>query len=148
MQERLNGNKYWISALCVDSYENGVLKGKIHNPFYEEAQSFESLTQFLTIMECTLDLTKLPQSFTAARSFTESRGYEFKKAGAEKCERGRLATFSLCIRFRQNSSWQGSLHWLEEGNRQNFRSALEMIFLMDSALQKVLRRQEKEENTA
>ncbi len=140
------GNEYWISTVYIDSYDDGVPKGKIENPFYEEAQSFESLTQFLTIMECTLDLTKLPQSFTAQRDFGEARAFEMKNYGRRKCDRAKLASFSLCIRFRQNSTWQGSLQWLEGGQKHNFRSALEMILLLDSAIRTTQRR--REESTA
>lgn len=149
MQQRIYENKYWVSTLSIDSYEDGVPKGRMSNPFYEQPQSFDSLTQFLKLMECTLDLTKLPQSFTVRRSFEPSPGYVLKGPNKEPRASGKLATFSLCIRFRQNSSWQGSLQWLEEGKRQSFRSALELIILMDNALQTAARRQEgAEENTA
>ena len=38
------------------------------------------------------------------------------------------------ILFRQNASWQGELLWMEKNARQSFRSVLELITLMDSAL--------------
>ena len=38
------------------------------------------------------------------------------------------------VLFRQHASWQGELLWLEKDARQSFRSALELITLMDSAL--------------
>ncbi len=143
MAERLMGNEYWISTVYIDSYDDGVPKGRIENPFYDDAQPFESLTQFLSIMECTLDLTKLPQSFTSQRAFANVGSYEPKKYAHRKCDRGKLASFSLCIRFRQNSSWQGSFQWLDGGKGHNFRSTLEMILLLDSALRTTLRRQEE-----
>jgi len=34
----------------------------------------------------------------------------------------------------QNSTWQGEIHWIESNKKQNFRSALEMLKLMDEAL--------------
>jgi hypothetical protein len=37
------------------------------------------------------------------------------------------------IKFRQNASWQGSITWVEKEKTQNFRSALEMLKLMDEA---------------
>ena len=52
----------------------------------------------------------------------------------ESIQEGKVATFSLKILFRQNSSWQGAVSWMEGGRSQNFRSVLELIFLMDSAL--------------
>jgi hypothetical protein len=45
-----------------------------------------------------------------------------------------MATFFVRIIFRQNASWQGSVLWLEGQREQRFRSALELIFLLDNAL--------------
>lgn len=138
-------DEYRISTISVDSYENAEPRGRLANPFYEEAQSFESLTQLLKQVEAVLELTNRPQSFTDRRSFALSTEPLGNSPPAGPAGRGRLASFSLCIRFRQNSSWQGSLHWLEKGLKQNFRSVLELIFLMDSALQ---RADAAEESTA
>ena len=44
-------------------------------------------------------------------------------------------TFEISIKFTQNSTWQGQIHWVEKGLKQNFRSALEMLKLMDEALE-------------
>ena len=43
-------------------------------------------------------------------------------------------TFEISVKFMQNSTWQGQIHWVENDQKQNFRSALEMIKLMDEAL--------------
>jgi len=43
-------------------------------------------------------------------------------------------TFEISIKFMQNSTWQGQIHWVERNVKQNFRSALEMLKLMDEAL--------------
>jgi len=148
MRDSPGRNRYWISTICIDSYKGDVPSGWISNPFFEAPQRFESLMQFIKIKECTLDLTKQPQSFTSQRCFTPSPEHVFSKKAAA-VERGKLASFSLCIRFWQNASWQGQLHWLEDGSRQNFRSTLELTLLMDSALQAARRRREgAKENSA
>jgi len=43
-------------------------------------------------------------------------------------------TFEISVKFMQNSTWQGEIHWVEKDQKQNFRSALEMLKLMDEAL--------------
>jgi len=43
-------------------------------------------------------------------------------------------TFEITVRFTQNATWQGKICWLEKNKCQNFRSALEMLKLMDEAL--------------
>jgi ABC-type phosphate/phosphonate transport system ATPase subunit len=43
-------------------------------------------------------------------------------------------TFEITVKFTQNATWQGQIHWVEKNQKQNFRSALEMLKLMDEAL--------------
>ena len=43
-------------------------------------------------------------------------------------------TFVLKILNRQNSTWQGNITWVEKQKSENFRSALEMLKLIDNAL--------------
>ena len=127
------GNEYRSTTVCIDSYENGVLTGRIYNPYLDTGQAFESLTQFLFRMEQLLDTMSFPQSSTAARTFAETPKHWQFPAGAE-FRNGRAATFVVKVLFRQNASWQGSVVWQEGGQEQSFRSVLELIFLMDSAL--------------
>lgn len=42
--------------------------------------------------------------------------------------------FLVEIMDQQNASWQGSINWINRNKKEHFRSALEMIRLMDSAL--------------
>ena len=128
------GYEYRSTTVCVDSYDNGVLAGRFFNPYLDTGQTFASLTQFLCRMEQTLNAMNFPQSFTAARTFADTprehphdRSPEFRK--------GRKATFVVKVLFRQNASWQGSVLWQEGGREESFRSVLELILLMDSALQ-------------
>jgi len=46
-----------------------------------------------------------------------------------------IGTFEISVKFTQNSTWQGHIHWIEKNRRQNFRSALELLKLMDEALE-------------
>ena len=43
-------------------------------------------------------------------------------------------TFVIKILDRQNSTWQGNILWVDQQNEQYFRSALEMLKLIDGAL--------------
>ncbi|MBR5319181.1 MAG: hypothetical protein IKU46_06265 [Peptococcaceae bacterium] len=45
-----------------------------------------------------------------------------------------IATFKVKVLFRQSASWQGKLIWIEGKQEIAFRSALELVKLMDSAL--------------
>ena len=43
-------------------------------------------------------------------------------------------TFVVEVVDQQNASWQGTVKWLNTGKKENFRSALELLRLIDSAL--------------
>lgn len=43
-------------------------------------------------------------------------------------------SFFVVIKETQNNTWQGTIEWIEKNEKQSFRSALEMIKLIDSAI--------------
>ena len=43
-------------------------------------------------------------------------------------------SFIINILQQQNASWQGTITWVDENKTQNFRSALELIRLIDSTM--------------
>lgn len=47
---------------------------------------------------------------------------------------GHKASFIVRVTSRQNATWQGSISWTDRGVTKHFRSALELIKLIDSAL--------------
>lgn len=44
------------------------------------------------------------------------------------------SSFLIRIQYRQNSSWQGLIQWLDGRKTRHFRSFLEMVMLMQEAL--------------
>ncbi len=133
MREKLRGNEYRTTVVCVDTYENRTPVGRLYNPSCE-GETFESLVEFLFKTDDLLNEMRFPQSFTAARTFSPALTRNAEAPPGDERQKGKLATFALRILFRQNASWQGSVSWLEGGKEQSFRSVLELIFLMDSAL--------------
>jgi hypothetical protein len=77
---------------------------------------------------------RLPQSFETKRSFVPMKSPP-APADEENRHSGKCATFSVRVLFRQNASWQGSVTWLDGKMDESFRSALELIFLIRSALE-------------
>ena len=49
--------------------------------------------------------------------------------------RGTDATFVIRVQHRQHSSWQGELTWVDKQKKEYFRSALELVRLIDGALE-------------
>ena len=134
MEHRIQGNEYRTTMVCIDSYDSGVLVGRFSNPYLKGCETFQSLTQFLQKMELTLDTMCLPQSFTTVRTFAAPPSGQIQSNVESEFREGKLATFAIRILFRQNASWQGSIAWLEGDREQSFRSVLELVLLMDSAL--------------
>ena len=134
MNNRICGNEYRTTVVCIDEYEDGVPVGRFYNPYSPNGEKFRGIVRFLGRMEDMLDRMNYPQAFTTARAF--SRPYpNVANPSGEKLREGKLATFAVRILFRQNASWQGSVTWLENDRSQSFRSVLELVLLMDSALQ-------------
>ena len=121
------------TLVCLDSYHNGVPEGRIYDPQLG-VETFKSMSQFLIKMEALLDENQMPQSYTAKRTFptiTEPMDFDALPVHPRK---GARATFEVQVLFRQHTSWQGVITWMEEQMEQSFRSVLELIILMDSAL--------------
>jgi len=140
MTTRAWGNEFRDVTVCVHSYQDGVLSGCFFNPYLDSGRCFNSLTQFLLEMEQALDAMDFPRSFNKMRSFSE-QSLPNKKHEKVEFGVGKLATFSIRIIFRQNSSWQGLIRWWEWGEERSFRSVLELIMLMDDALNKISKQQ-------
>ena len=121
--------------IYIDSYENGVPVGQYQNPCRGESVPFQSLTQLLLRLEQSLDLENIPQSFHKVRTFIPLTGYLPDLPEGEGLKRGKMSTFAIQILFRRNASWQGTITWVDKNRKQNFRSVLELITLLNSALE-------------
>lgn len=60
-------------------------------------------------------------------------GITMKSKGKNKIEIGK-ATFLIEVLAQENHSFQGRITWIEEKRSISFRSALELMKLMDSAI--------------
>ena len=130
-----SGEAYRKIRLCVDSYDQGVMTGRYIPPGQEESRPFSGLVRFLVETEHFLDEAKFPQAFTAKRTFSSLpvASPEGDGTGGSVCT-GECATFDIRLLFRQHTSWQGMVTWVEGRGEQSFRSVLELILLLDSAL--------------
>lgn len=54
------------------------------------------------------------------------------KTETSKSKKG---TFLVNIEFCQNSTWQGYVIWAEKNKKEYFRSALELLKIVDQALE-------------
>ena len=125
-----------LATVCIDQYDDSVLRGRLYHHSLEGGRSFRSTIQLLMEMERILDASEHPKAYTARRTFAAPP----QQTAAPPCEvsaTGEKATFFLKVLFRQNAGWQGSITWLEGGQEESFRSVLELLGLLDSALNEV-----------
>jgi hypothetical protein len=134
MEGKKCGNEYRTTIVCVDSYADSIPAGRVYNPALRGGTEFRGVIQFLHQMSDLLDGMRFPQPFMATRSFAPAEEVPEGVRTEEESRRGAAATFAVRILFRQNASWQGSVTWMETGREESFRSVLELLLLMDSAL--------------
>ena len=126
--------------MCIDNINDEELSGRIYHCYSKEPWKFTNILQLIELADDFFDKLEFPQASTSARSFTSTQF-----SGVDRLDkvqspedfienRGQKGTFFLNVRYRQNSSWQGSVTWVEEQREQHFRSALELLKLIDGAL--------------
>jgi len=125
--------------ICVDSYEDKLINGRIYNGFLGEEKTFYNLYQLLFEILNTIDKMNFPRPATEKRAFANAEKSTLEKQQdislqSYQYSLGKISTFNIKILFRQNSSWQGSISWVEGQCEDTFRSALEMLMLIDSAI--------------
>ena len=128
-------NSYRTTLICIDSYDDKIMQGRMYNTFLENGIEFVGAIGLLQNMERLLEQIKFPQAFSSARTFTGNTGQREPLPTDQNIRVGRKATFAIRLLFRQNASWQGAVTWCEGRIEESFRSVLELLLLMDSALE-------------
>lgn len=127
--------------ICVDESVEGGLAGRIYHSYAKEPGRFNNIVQLLRFMETFYNQISFPQAAVSLRKFVKNNWETPQKPTEEKMardmvleQRGACATFLVYVQYRQNATWQGRLTWMEREKSLEFRSALEMIMLIDNAL--------------
>jgi hypothetical protein len=123
----------------ITGYEDSVPRGTVVNPFFEREVAFNGAVQLLKIIDELQDAIHFPQRTMETRQFGDDARHEppdlsYLTQGPPPPNEHPIASFKLSILFRHNASWQGSVIWIEKGLQSEFRSALELILLLDSVL--------------
>ena len=145
--KQLNTSKIYV---YIDSDNLYSVNGRIYNVCCKNAILFTGLHELLLKMEDIFDKLSMPQKVFQLRSFKQIRkptkeSVSFMGNMEVSLEHEQKSTFIIHIKFRQNATWQGTIKWVEENKKQDFRSELEMIKLMDNALSQTAGKQKKVE---
>lgn len=139
---RVNISAPNLMSVCVNEFHDGGPVGSVYHKYSREGLVFHNVFELLQHMEYVMDYCRYPQPSTRIRTFgNKEYQYQEKKkvelmvnADGIMEKSGELATFVIHVKYRQNSTWQGDIFWTEKQEKRNFRSALEMLKLIDGAL--------------
>lgn len=132
-----------VFCICVDHNSGVTFTGRIYHCYNPAPIPFSGLVSIFIKMEKVFDCIGFPQASTETRSFGSRKKPETpNRKGASKhmqeaevtSQRGDKGTFIVHVQYRQHATWQGKVVWAEKNKAQNFRSALELLKLIDSAL--------------
>ena len=115
--------------------------GYFYTVFKEEAVPFAGFAELLMLLEQQFDRYQLPQATHKMRCFgtakkkqnpVSSRPNEVEVylEHTKSDKSPILAQFTLHVLYRQNGSWQGRITWTKKGQVENFRSAIELLYLL------------------
>ncbi len=131
-----DGRTYLIH---VNSYDQKTPAGKYYNWCGEEMGQFQGMAQLILQLEQNMneesDTRQIHKVVSLYPSVGCCRSERYGNASSEWwIQKGQKATFSIQISFRCNASWQGTVIWMEKQIKKKFRSVLELMILMDAAL--------------
>lgn len=130
------------AMVCIHSY--APFSGEIFHLYSEESIKIRSAFQICVELDKLCDEIGYPINNMSLRSFgnrTETPRRNYREANRVMSfdklteKNGDQGTFMVHVQFRQNATWQGQVTWMEKKETQNFRSALELMKLIDSALE-------------
>ena len=127
-------------TICVDCAREGEESGRLYHNYASDPVYFRGMGELLSLMDEFYERIQYPQASIEYRSFIKKAPCRAGEAGRilERKEpvraNGKKGTFVVHVQYRQNATWQGQVTWTERQVTKQFRSALEMLKLIDGAL--------------
>lgn len=132
-----------LAILCIEEYSGYEIAGRLYYPHDKSMRKFTSIYQMIQILDGLFDKYAFPQAMHPYRTFSDKKGKKNPACAENEAVpftedianiRGKIGTFFLHVRFRQNTTWQGSIQSVEKGKMLFFRSDLELINILVDCL--------------
>ena len=136
-----------LVSVCINDNQNGDYQGQMWHPFSDDPIDFNGIIDLLVLLDKLLDEWDFPQRSLDRRTF-DGREKQKRHKGIviDKVEEangvrnvqnrsGKLATFIVQVKFRQNATWQGVVLNKESGEDTEFESAMELLRIIDEDIQ-------------
>ena len=119
-------NRMWPCSahdafVTVSEYRCGAMEGYLTHPRFGAPLPIKSISHLLRLLDQAQSLENVPY---------KPENY----AGTVYENPNKIASFTISVLFQQHHSLQGKLTWHEQAMEATFRSALELIYLMDDIL--------------
>lgn len=132
-------------VLCVDRIAQDNIEGRLFHGYLNRDIPFAGFEDMVRKADSFFDELGFPRRGTHERSFETAgstgtgRGRMTRMMDDERLlqQHGEIGTFVIRVQHRQHSSWQGRVTWLEQDETVYFRSALELLKLIDGALDRI-----------
>lgn len=136
-------NNLTVTKLTIYQNENYEYDGYFYNEYDGLHIKFHSLLQLLKELDNLFDRFTFPEVTHEYRKFSTpkdknermSKETIMNKNDSVSDESVKNATFLLHVKFRRNASWQGQIQWVDKNVKKTFRSTLELIRLIDNAIE-------------
>ena len=130
-------------VLCVDQNNDGIIKGRLYHGYSRENIPFRGCENIIKTAEELFNALGFPHVGTGDRDIDGGLRRFQKKEGMTRVMRdeelleqhGDMGTFVIRVQHRQHSSWQGRVTDLDRDQTVYFRSALELIKIIDRTLE-------------
>ena len=138
---RINTSAPNLVNLCIDRISHGNMEGWMYHKYTEGPVGFHTVQDCLLKMDALFDRIGYPQTTVRQRNFKnlpesmeKEEAVPVSDAAKVLAQSGELVTFVVHVNYRQNATWQGEVVWADTKQRCRFRSALELLKLIDGAL--------------
>lgn len=129
-------------VLCIDNHEEHGIEGRLYHGYSAERLTFNGYEDFIRKAEKFYDELGFPFRGTGERDIEGNIRSFRKREGMTKImkdeellkQHGDMGTFIIRVQQRQHSSWQGRVTWMDKDQTVCFRSALELMKIIDGAL--------------
>ena len=116
-----------LLSICIDSVADGEMSGEIYHCYKKEPLKFSNIIRMIETADKFFDQIKFPQSATQIRSF-EKKEPTMEAVPEKVC-------IPQNVKYRQNSSWQGVIQWMEGDVTYSFSSVLELLKILSNVMQ-------------
>ena len=134
-----------LICIGVDKVTGRDYSGRIWHQYRTGPIHFSTSMELIQEMDELYDRWDFPQRSTQVRHFgneepktlvlEREEDTAYMDEARIKDRAGDIGTFIVRVKYRQNATWQGEVVWAEKQERKYFRSALELLKLIDSALE-------------